>query len=115
MKTDNDPTNESSQQPSDPNHDSPPGAIPPRRNRGAPLGNQNARRHGFYSSALTTDEQRLLAETVDFKGLLSEISLLRVKVHGLAEFPSNSTFELLLQALRALTRMEAVHHNITFH
>ncbi len=92
-----------------------PETVPLSRQRGGQPGNRNARKHGFYSSALTPEEQRLFAETVDLKGLLSEISLLRVKVHGLAEFPSNSTFELLLQALRALTRMEAVHHNITFH
>ena len=115
MKTETDPTDDPSQQPSDTNHDSPSGAVPARRKRGAPLGNQNARRHGFYSSALTTDEQRLLAETVDIKGLLSEISLLRVKVYSLAEYPTASSFELLLQSLRALTRMAAVHHSITFH
>ena len=115
MSTEHSPDTAPLQQPSDPNHDSPPGAIPARRKRGAPLGNQNARKHGFYSTALTPMEQRLLAETIDLKGLLSEMALLRVKVHGLAEYPNTSSFELLLQALRALTRMEAVHHNITFH
>ena len=102
------------QQSSDSNHHSPSEAIPPRRRRGAPLGNQNARRHGFYSSALTPEEQQALLEAADIKDLLSEIALMRVKLMELVAYPDTST-ELLLQTTRALTRMVDVQHKITFH
>ena len=102
------------QQSPDSNHHSQSEAIPPRRRRGAPLGNQNARRHGFYSTALTPQEQQALLEAADIKDLLSEIALMRVKLMELVAYPDTST-ELLLQTARAITRMVDVQHKVTFH
>ena len=78
------------QHPSDSNHHSPSEAIPPRRKRGAPFGNQNAHRPC---------------------GKLAES---RVKLMELVAYPDTST-ELLLQAARAITRMVDVQHKVTFH
>jgi len=115
--------------PSDSNHHSPSEAIPPRRKRGAPFGNQNAHRpcgelaesNGFYSSALTPEEQQALLEAAALKDLLSEIARAcgelaepRVKLMELVAYPDTST-ELLLQAARAITRMVDVQHKVTFH
>ena len=49
-----------------------------RRKRGAPSGKQNARKHGFYAIALSPQEQETLQETVNLKGLGSEIALMRM-------------------------------------
>lgn len=47
---------------------------------GAPKGNANAVKHGFYSDALTSDE-RVLYERAEVGGLDDEIRLARVKLH----------------------------------
>ncbi len=44
---------------------------------GAPLGNQNAYKHGFYSAAFKAAEQRLLSE-VPAHDLTAEIELIRI-------------------------------------
>ena len=90
------------------------GVGTPRRKRGAPSGNQNARKHGFYSIALSPQEQETLQEAVNIKGLGSEIALMRVKITRLLAYADTSP-ELLLKAVRALTRMVAVHDQVTYH
>ncbi|WP_325205668.1 HGGxSTG domain-containing protein [Ralstonia sp. TCR112] len=47
---------------------------------GAPKGNANAVKHGFYSDALTSDE-RVLYERAEVGSLDDEIRLARVKLH----------------------------------
>ena len=46
--------------------------------RGAPKGNQNARKHGFYSRALTEAEKVELEEASYVEGVDQEIALLRI-------------------------------------
>ncbi len=84
------------------------------RRRGAPSGNQNARKHGFYSAALSAQEQEALLDAATIKDLQSEIALMRVKLMDLVSSLDTST-ELLLQAVRALTRLVDVQHKVTFH
>ena len=55
------------------------------RKRGAPLGNQNARKHGFYSSSFKPADLRALDDS-DPAHLLDEISLLRVLLRNLVAF-----------------------------
>ena len=52
---------------------------------GAPLGNQNARKHGFYSRTLTDQEKLDLASAPLVKGLDDEIALLLVKLKSVVE------------------------------
>jgi len=80
--------------------------------RGAPKGNQNARKHGFYSKVL--DE----AEKIDFElatgveGMDDEIALLRVKIKSLLEHdPEN--IKLIMQATNTLARLVKTKYNIT--
>ena len=81
------------------------------RKRGAPQGNQNARKHGFYSRVLD-DEERLdfeQATTVD--GIDEEIALLRVKIKSLIERdPEN--IKLIVQAINTLTRLVKTKYNL---
>ena len=82
------------------------------RKRGAPKGNQNARKHGFYSKVL--DE----AERLDFElasggdGIDDEIALLRVKIKSVLEHdPEN--IGLMMQATNTLARLVKTRYNIT--
>jgi hypothetical protein len=56
---------------------------------GAPKGNTNATKHGFYSDALQPDE-RALWERVEVGGLDDEIRLMRVKLHRLVRLSGSA-------------------------
>ena len=79
--------------------------------RGAPLGNQNARKHGFYSRVLDEAEQRDFALATGVEGIDDEIALLRVKIKSLiAHDPDNLT--LIMQAINTLARVVSTRYNI---
>ena len=74
------------------------------RKRGAPKGNQNARKHGFYSRVLDEAEQLDLELATDVEGIDDEIALLRVKIKSvLAHDPDN--VNLIMQAANTLARL----------
>jgi hypothetical protein len=71
---------------------------------GAPRGNQNARKHGFYSKTLTSRQQAMLANVVSTASLDQEIAVMRVKIASiLADDPRNMT--LLNRAVITLARL----------
>ena len=76
----------------------------PRRGPGAPLGNQNARKHGFYSRKVSRKEQASLEEASQVYGLGQEIALLRARIKTIQRTRPDE-HELLLKAMAALTRM----------
>ncbi len=81
------------------------------RSRGAPPGNQNARTHGFYSTALTPEEQQSLQKALDIRGLQPEIAVMRVKLLEILANPASPP-ELMILAARILTRMVDVQDRI---
>ena len=74
--------------------------------RGAPPGNQNARKHGFYSQVLDEAAKLELQEASEVEGLDAEIALLRFKLRRLLkdnpdrEDLQKDTVNMLLKALR---------------
>jgi len=79
--------------------------------RGAPIGNQNARKHGFYSKVLTDSEQWDFEQATDVEGLDDEIALLRVKIKAVvANDPDN--IALIMRALGTLARLLKTKKNI---
>jgi hypothetical protein len=81
------------------------------KGRGAPLGNQNARTHGFYSKVLDEEQQREYTQAVEVEGLDSEIALLRVKIKSLvARDPEN--IDLITQGTNALARLTMTKYKI---
>ena len=50
--------------------------------RGAPKGNQNARKHGFYCKVLDEAEQLDFELAQGVEGIDDEVALLRVKIKG---------------------------------
>jgi len=81
------------------------------KKRGAPKGNQNARKHGFYSKVLDETEQRNFDRATRIEGIDEEIALLRVKIISLLERdPEN--LKLIMQATNTLARLVRTRFNI---
>jgi len=82
------------------------------RKRGAPKGNQNARKHGFYSRVLDEAEQLDFELASGVEGIDDEIALLRVKIKSILENePEN--IKLIMQATNALERLIRTRYKIT--
>ncbi len=78
---------------------------------GARKGNQNARKHGFYSKVLDESERADYQQAIGVEGLDSEIALLRVKIRSLvAHDPDN--VRLIMQATNTLIRLVQTRFNI---
>ena len=82
------------------------------RKRGAPKGNQNARKHGFYSKVLDEAEQLDFELAAGVNGIDDEIALLRVKIKSILEHdPEN--IKLIMRATNSLERLIRTRYNIT--
>ena len=78
---------------------------------GAPRGNQNARKHGFYAKVLTEAEQLDLEVASGIEGIDDEIDLLRVKIKScLTEDPDN--IAIILEATGTLARLIKIKYNL---
>lgn len=80
--------------------------------KGAPKGNQNARKHGFYSQALDKAEELQLEEARGIDGLDEEIAILRIKLRNLMESQPNN-LELALAAANTIARLVRTRYNIS--
>lgn len=79
--------------------------------RGGRLGNQNARKHGFYARYLTAEERLELAEATLVQGLDEEIALMRVKIQGIMDYdPQN--IELISRAMNTLAGLIRTKYNL---
>lgn len=74
------------------------------RKRGAPRGNQNARKHGFYSRTLSPEEQEDFELATAVQGIDEEIALLRVKIKSIVTHDPDD-IKLITQAINALERL----------
>jgi len=83
-----------------------------KRKRGAPKGNRNALKHGFYSRALDEAEKLDLELATDVNGIDDEIALLRVKIKSVLEKdPEN--IKLIMQATNILASLVKTRYKIT--
>ncbi|MBI4267270.1 MAG: hypothetical protein HY662_00615 [Chloroflexi bacterium] len=80
--------------------------------RGAPKGNQNARKHGFYSRVLDEAERLDFDLATGVDGLDEEIALLRVKIKSLLERDPENV-KLVMQATNTLARLLRTRYNIS--
>ncbi len=86
--------------------------APAKKKRGAPRGNQNARKHGFYSRVLDEAERLDFELATGVEGIDDEIALLRVKIKSLiAHDPDN--IKLIMQATNTLARLIRTEYNIS--
>ena len=82
------------------------------RKRGAPKGNQNARKHGFYSKVLDEAEQLDFEQASSVEGIDNEIALLRVQIKSLLERdPEN--IKLIMQATNTLARLVTTRYRVS--
>jgi hypothetical protein len=82
------------------------------RKRGAPKGNQNARKHGFYSKVRDEAERLDFQLATGVEGIDDEIALLRVKIKSLIERdPEN--IRLIVQAISALERLVRTKYHVS--
>ena len=84
----------------------------PKRKRGGQPGNQNARKHGFYSKHFTAEQWKQFQDANDLSGLSPEIALIRVKLNTLLDDPGTSP-ELILKTVNALTKLMSVQKRHT--
>lgn len=83
----------------------------PKRKPGAPKGNQNARKHGFYSKVLSEADQLELQTALGISGIDEEIALLRVKIQTLlSENPDD--VQLILDATNTIARLLRTKFNL---
>ena len=81
------------------------------KKRGAPRGNQNARKHGFYSRVLSEAERQDFEQATTVEGVDDEIALLRVRIKSVvANDPDN--IKLIMQATGILARLLRTKNNI---
>jgi len=81
------------------------------KKRGAPKGNQNARKHGFYSRVLDEKEQAAFDQATSVEGIDEEIALLRVKMISLLERdPEN--IKLISQATNTLIKLMLIKSDV---
>ena len=74
-----------------------------RRKRGGQKGNQNARKHGFYSPTLSPAETDQLWTIINVEGLDPRVALIRVKLlSSLEHDPTNR--RVLTEASRLLAK-----------
>jgi hypothetical protein len=83
-----------------------------KKKRGAPKGNQNARKHGFYSQVLDESEKLQLAEAREIEGIDEEIAILRLKLRNLID-KQPERFDLHLEAANTIARLVRTRYSIT--
>ena len=76
----------------------------PKLKSGGQPGNQNARKHGFYSKNLPPKRLKEFQSLHNIKDLSPEIALLRFKIIELLDSPDASQ-ELILKTLNSLGRL----------
>ena len=75
-----------------------------KKKRGAPEGNQNAKKHGFYSQCLNPKELEDLSAAAKIDGLDQEIAILRETMLSiLAKEPRDN--KLIVEAIGTMERM----------
>ena len=86
--------------------------MSPKGKRGAPKGNQNARKHGFYSRVLDEAEQLDFELAAGVEGIDDDVALLRVKIKSVLEHdPEN--LRLIMEVTNTLARLIKTRYKIT--
>lgn len=81
------------------------------KSKGGQVGNQNARKHGFYSNVLDEKEQEEYEKAIMVEGFDDEIAMLRVKIMSLLEKDPENV-RLITQAINSLVKMISIKYQI---
>jgi len=83
-----------------------------KRHPGAQPGNQNARKHGYYSKILSPEELALLPDCFQAQDIDNEIALLRITISSLRKYSADKP-ELIFRTANYLRRMIDLRHHIS--
>ena len=81
------------------------------KRRGAPFGNRNARKHGFYSSVLSPAQLRFLPRAATMRCLNDEIGIARVRLASVVSTAPGNV-RVLSAAINSLLRLERTRQAI---
>ena len=70
----------------------------------SPPGDQNARKHGFYTEVMDEAEQADFESAIELDGIDEEIALLRVKIKSLVEYDPQNV-HLIMQAVDSIRKL----------
>lgn len=85
-----------------------------KRKPGGQPGNQNARKHGFYSQTITSELEALMLPARQLEGVDLELALARAKVKSIvANDPKN--YAVLFDALSVIGRLGATKNRLGKH
>ena len=87
-------------------------ACPEQRRRGAPVGNQNAVKHGYYSRALDGKDKFDFNLAADLNGVTEEIALLRFEMKKAISSGDINRLVPLSKTALALEKLIRTHHKI---
>ena len=83
-----------------------------KRKRGAPKGNQNAIKHGYYSRTFSPADRFDLDIAADMEGVGEEIALLRFEIKKAISGGDIKNLVPLVKATVALEKLIRTHHRI---
>ena len=81
--------------------------------RGGQPGNQNARKHGFYSAVFTGQDKVNLNQAAEINGLDEEIALLRARLRSVVKNDPDN-IRLISEAASTLARLMRTSHKLGF-
>jgi hypothetical protein len=84
-----------------------------RPKRGAPKGNRNAVKHGFYSRVFDEAERFDFNVAAGIEGIDEEIALLRLEIKKAISGGDGRNLSLLVKATSALEKLIRTHYQIT--
>ena len=84
-----------------------------KRKKGAPKGNQNARKNIYYSKILSQTERRDLNVAIDVEGIDEEIALLRHEIKRAISGGDERNLLLMVKAAGAMEKLFRARYRVT--
>ena len=84
-----------------------------KRKRGAPKGNRNSKKHGFYAKVFDEAERFDFNDAVGVDGIDEEIALLRMEIKKTISGGDERNLILLVKAASALEKLIRTRYQIT--
>jgi hypothetical protein len=81
--------------------------------KGAPAGNRNALKHGFYAKIFNEAEKVDFTNAAGIEGIDGEIALLRLEIKKAISGGDDRNLKLLVKAAGALDKLIRTHYQIT--
>ena len=76
-----------------------------KRKRGAPAGNKNAVKHGFYSKMLNEADKKDFEKAAGIEGIDEEIALMRLEIKRAIIEGDDTNLKIIIRATNALEKL----------